>query len=257
MTLKKRDITMISKQLALCYKKHMDEARAGQSTRGNQRQGDGPSDSQPGMSARPRQPIVRTTDIKGNIASDTRSGTVQTTTTMRGIPSDSQSGRVEPPNNNFELPSMIFDGQHIFVNGSRVKPEDLPEYLGTDAHENQIRVDEAISLETILEEGTFIINYPFRAHNCAACWKVFMDPKALVVHLEKAHAEDFILFRCSICERKFGTLRGIAIHYGKCLRKEPTPPAVENGTNGDNLKHSCTECRRSSKPKSALVSTFA
>jgi len=76
-----------------------------------------------------------------------------------------------------------------------------------------------------------------------------MDPKALVVHLEKAHAEDFVLFRCSICERKFGTLRGIAIHYGKCLGKEPTPPAVENGTNGDNLKHSCTECPAKFKTK--------
>jgi len=44
---------------------------------------------------------------------------------------------------------MIFDGQHIFVNGSTVKPEDLPEYLGSDAHENQIRVDEREALRPI------------------------------------------------------------------------------------------------------------
>ena len=135
----------------------------------------------------------------------------------------------------------------VFANGGRVLPNDIQDHWGNDGlAENALpEGGEPIWLEDIWVENMFTIMYPFRAHKCAACWESFVTPQALVEHLELRHAEDSLQFRCSECRKSNSSVKGIAIHYGKCIRGQtkqrgPTENELPAADGGEDLP--CSEC---------------
>lgn len=148
------------------------------------------------------------------------------------------------------IPNMVFTRRSIFVNEELVRPSDLPNWLGNDYCTTAFAPVEAVTVEA-MENGdaTFTVMYPFRAHTCAACRESFMTPQALVSHLEDRHPDDFIRFKCRLCLKSLPSLRGIAIHHGKCKKGQIRP-----ADNTAALEHpfACGNCSESYATKIGL-----
>jgi hypothetical protein len=79
-------------------------------------------------------------------------------------------------------------------------------------------------------DGLLTINYPFMIHRCSVCREILEDPKKLVEHMDRKHIKEFITFKCSLCGKVNGKLKGIAIHYGICRKKRRPRTSTETTT---------------------------
>jgi hypothetical protein len=90
---------------------------------------------------------------------------------------------------------------------------------------------EDIAANTI--EGLLTIKYPFSIHRCSACREIFEEPKKLIEHMKRRHSKDFITFKCNLCGKLNGKIKGIAIHYGLCRKKNR--PLNPTATTADDI----------------------
>lgn len=119
------------------------------------------------------------------------------------------------------LPTVVVTKHLIFINGARVSPDQISDKVGRDIESEPTPLpdmQEPEWIENVTENGLISIKYPFRPHNCAACWESFISPKSLLNHMEAKHKEGFLRFICERCNRSFPKLQSMAIHYGKCIK---------------------------------------
>jgi hypothetical protein len=87
---------------------------------------------------------------------------------------------------------------------------------------------EDIAVNTI--DGVLTIKYPFMIHRCSVCREILENPKKLVEHMERKHSKDFLTFKCSLCGKLNGKIKGIAIHYGLCKKKRRLRSSTDTTT---------------------------
>lgn len=72
------------------------------------------------------------------------------------------------------LPTVVVTKSLIFIYGARVRPDHISEKIGQDL-ESELTplpdMQEPEWIENVTENGIISIKYPFRPHNCAACWE--------------------------------------------------------------------------------------